>query len=90
MTEQKFTELVKQKVVEYTNAHLDKSDKKEITEADVFIVWEVKALQNNKALVSTTLFDGMYYEFTYNGDKDQLYMDAYKKWENVCFDGVAK
>lgn len=27
----------------------------------------------------------MYYEFTYNGDKDELYMDAYKKWENICY-----
>lgn len=90
MTEQRFTELVKQKVVEYTNNHLDKSDNKKITEDEVFIVWEVKVLQNNKALASTTLFDGMYYEFTYNGDKDQLYMDAYKKWENICFEGINK
>jgi hypothetical protein len=26
----------------------------------------------------------MYYELTYNGDKDELYLDAYKKWENLC------
>ena len=24
----------------------------------------------------------MYYELTYNGDKKELYLDAYKKWEN--------
>ena len=41
-----------------------------------------KTLQNNKALLSTTLFDGMYYECTYNGDKKEMYVDAYKKWEN--------
>ena len=41
-----------------------------------------KTLQNNKALLSTTLFDGMYYECTYNGDKQEMYIDAYKKWEN--------
>ena len=35
-------------------------------------------------MVSTTLFDGMYYELTYNGDKKELYLDAYKKWENVA------
>ena len=29
-------------------------------------------------------FDGMYYEVTYNGDKDEIYFDAYKKFENRC------
>lgn len=33
------------------------------------MVWCCKILQNNKALLSTTLFDGMYYECTYNGNK---------------------
>jgi hypothetical protein len=48
-----------------------------------FIVWMCKTLQNHKAMVSTTVPDGMYYELTYNGDKDELYLDAYKKWQNV-------
>jgi hypothetical protein len=39
-------------------------------------------LQNNKALLSTTLPDGMYYELTYNGDKQEIYVDAYKKVDN--------
>lgn len=82
MTEQRFTELVKKAIVNYVNSHLDISDGKEITVDDVYIVWECKALQNNKALASTTLFDGMYYECTYNGDKHEMYFDAYKKWEN--------
>ena len=43
-----------------------------------------KTLQNHKALLSTTVSDGMYYEVTFNGDKDEHYLDAYKKWENVC------
>ena len=42
----------------------------------------INVLQNNKALASTTLFDGMYYEITHNGDKGEIYVDAYKKWEN--------
>ena len=45
---------------------------------------ELKTLQNNKVLASTTLFDGMYYELTYNGDKKEVYLDAYKKFENRC------
>ena len=49
---------------------------------DVYIVWKCKTLQNWKFLISTTLPDGMYYELTYNGDKEEWYLDAYKKVEN--------
>ena len=79
-----FEKIVKREVAKYTNEHLDKTDNRQNTEDDVFIVWSCKTLQNNKALASTTLFDGMYYELTYNGDKNELYLDAYKKWENKC------
>ena len=82
MNEKKFVTLCKGVIVEYVNNHLDKTDHEQITEDDVFVVWMCKTLQNSKALVSTTLFDGMYYELTYNGDKKELYLDAYKKWEN--------
>lgn len=83
MPNDKFTRLCKAIVVDYYNKRVDATDKKHITEDDVFIVWSCKTLQNNKALVSTTVSDGMYYELTYNGDKDEVYVDAYKKWENV-------
>lgn len=84
MNEKEFVSLCRKIVAEYVNKRLDKTDGKQITEDDVFVVWMCKTLQNNKALVSTTLFDGMYYELTYNGDKGELYVDAYKKWENIC------
>ncbi len=84
MNEKDFASLCKKTVAEYANEHLDKTDGKQITEDDVFIVWMCKTLQNSKAMVSTTLFDGMYYELTYNGNKGELYLDAYKKWENQC------
>ena len=74
----------KEVVVKYFNEHVAKTDNKKITEDDVFIVWFCKTLQNWKALVSTTISDGMYYEITHNGDKNETYLDAYKKWENVC------
>ena len=67
-------------VREYIEEHLDKSDEK--PEFQVFTVWKAKALQNWKFLISSTLFDGMYYEMTYNGDKKEWYLDAYKKFEN--------
>ena len=88
MDEKVFLEFCKEQVVNYTNEHLDKSDNKQITKDDVFMVWCCKTLQNNKALLSTTLFDGMYYEITYNGDKDEAYIDAYKKWENYKIEDV--
>lgn len=84
MSNKEFTNIVIQLVKDYANEHLDKSDNIQITEDDVFIVWLCKTLQNHKALASTTLHDGMYYEVTYNGDKGQIYLDAYKKFENRC------
>ena len=65
----------------YIEEHLDKSDQK--PEFEVYTVWKCKALQNWKYLLSSTLPDGMYYELTYNGDKQEWYLDAYKKFENV-------
>lgn len=88
MNEKEFSKFCKNQVVNYTNEHLDKTDGKIITEDDVYIVWQCKTLQNNKALLSTTLFDGMYYEITYNGDNDEAYIDAYKKWENYKIEDV--
>lgn len=69
----------------YRNSHMDKTDGKQITVQDVYVVWSCKTLQNSKALLSTTVPDGMYYELTYNGDKHELYLDAYKKFQNMCF-----
>lgn len=68
-------------VRDYILKHLDKSD--EIPDFDVYTVWKSKVLQNWKYLLSSTLSDGMYYELTYNGDKQEWYLDAYKKFENV-------
>lgn len=85
MNDKGFIEICKEKVRDYANEHLDKTDNVQITIDNVFVVWQCKTLQNNKALLSTTLFDGMYYELTYNGDKKELYLDAYKKFENKCF-----
>lgn len=67
MKNNEFIDLCVSKLVEYVNSNLDKSDDLiNITKDCVFVVWSCKTLQNNKALLSTTLSDGMYYEFTYN------------------------
>lgn len=74
----------KQLVVDYFNEHVDATDETRLTLENVYIVWFSKTLQNWKALVSTDVPDGMYYEITHNGDKNETYVDAYKKWDNLC------
>ena len=80
MTNEKFLELAKALVADYATEHIDKTDT--IPSFDVFVVWNAYILGNIKALVSTTIPDGMYYEKTYNKSKDEIYFDAYKKFEN--------
>lgn len=77
-------EKAKQIVVDYFNSHVDKTDGVQISIDDVYVVWFCKTLQNWKALLSTTVPDGIYYEVTHNGDKGETYIDVYKKWENFC------
>ena len=85
MGSQEFLNICKSKVAEYFNSNKDKTDVTgNLTVNDVFVVWYCKTLQNFKALLSTTLSDGMYYEVTYNGDREEIYLDAYKKFENRC------
>lgn len=80
-------EKAKQIVVDYSNSHVDKTDCNKITLKNVYVVWFAKTLQNWKALVSTNVSDGMYYEITHNGDKNETYVDVYKKWENFTVKG---
>ena len=77
----------RQIVTDYFNKHVDKTDNKKLTLDDVFVVWFCKTLQNWKALVSTNVSDGIYYEITHNGDKAETYVDVYKKWENYTIKG---
>lgn len=86
MDNKKFIEKCKHEVCFYHNDHVDtlKGENNFITSDDVYVVWICKTLQNNKALLATNQPDGMYYELTYNGDKKELYFDAYKKFENKC------
>ena len=88
MDSRQFEQLCKNTVYVYVNEHMDKTDEVNFTQDDIYVVWMCKTLQNNKALLSTPLHDGMYYECTYNGDKQELYLDAYKKFENKKFDVV--
>lgn len=84
MGTEQFIVTCKDQLRDYVLSHLDCTD--ETPSFDIYVVWYCKTLQNSKALLSTSLPDGMYYEFTYNGDKKELYLDAYKKFENKCIE----
>ena len=77
-------EYAKKLIADYFNSHVDVTDGKKITTDDVYVVWFCKTIQNWKAMVSTNVSDGMYYEVTHNGDKEETYVDVYKKWDNIC------
>lgn len=81
----------KEIVRDYFNSHADKSKSGcYIGLDDVYVVWMVRVLGNNKALLSTNVTDGMYYEITRNGQTGEFCVDAYKKWENFSVAGVEK
>lgn len=69
----------------YILNRLEKTD--QIPHFTLYIVLSSYVLGSWKMLVSTSLPDGMYYEVTYNNVADETYIDAYKKFENVCLTG---
>ena len=54
------------------------------TPEQVYCVWQCKTLQNIKGLFSSDVESakGKYYEATYNGNKQELYLDSYTKESN--------
>lgn len=82
-----FQSVCKRKMVEWynKNGYADTQAIPSIDLSNVFVVWSCKTLQNYKCLVSTTVSgDGIYAEYTYNGDKQELYEDVYRKLSNTC------
>lgn len=86
MNTNSFISKCKEEVAKYTNEHREDPTLDIITPEDVYVVWSCKTLQNAKLLLSTPVPDGMYYELTYNGDKEVIYFDAYKKVVNMSID----
>lgn len=76
-----FQKTAKNELIKWYKTHRNKA----LSEDDVFIVWSCKTLQNYKCLASTTVSgDGVYAEYTFNGDKQELYEDVYVKETNRC------
>lgn len=86
MDNQKFIDLCKSGVIAYYSTERGFR----IKPKNVYVVWSCKTLQNNKALLSTNFGDGRYFEITYNGNKDEMYLDVYKKELNKCLTKVSE
>lgn len=83
MNNDAFEARCKEIVRDYFNSKADKSKIGcYIGLDDVHVVWMVRVLGNNKALLITDVTDGMYYEITRNGQTGEFYVGVYKKWEN--------
>ena len=53
---------------------------------EVHLVWYSKSLQNFKGMFCQLSSDDFYYEVTYNGDKQEMYLDKYVKVFNKLID----
>lgn len=79
-----FPKKAKELVFDYVSSHLEPTDKHvSFTEEHVYVVWFAYVLGHWKALVSTTLPNGMYYEVTHRNETGETYLTAYKQWENI-------
>lgn len=69
---EKYLDICKNNIILYYKEHGIN-----ITKDNIFVSWYSKNIQNHKALLGVK--NGLYFEFTYNGDKSELYMDIYDK-----------
>ncbi len=85
MNSKAFIQMATDLVIDYYNQNADITDRCPVSKENVFVVWSCYILGNIKAMLSTNIPDGMYYEITYNEVKHEVYFDAYKKWENHSY-----
>lgn len=87
MTNEEFIAVAKAKVFENYRDRIIANFETFPHSVKIFVTWYSKVLQNHKALLGVSdPNDQHYYEITYNGDKDELYLDVYNKEENICIE----
>lgn len=59
-----------------------------VSSDEIFLVWYSKTLQNHKALLGVTGRYGEYFEATYDGDVNKVYLDVYKKDKNIVAEPI--
>lgn len=82
-----FPQIARRHVFDCVKARIEKTDLHiTFAEDEVYVVWFGFVLGNWKAIVSTTLPDGRYYEVTYSKEKNKVFIDTYIKVDNSEFD----
>lgn len=59
-----------------------------VSSDEIFLVWYCKTLQNHKALLGVTGRYDEYFEAAYDGDKNKVYLDVYKKDKNIVVEPI--
>ena len=75
------------KAVKIVCDYIARTERRPVIEQNVFIVWKCKTLQNWKYILSTSIVNGLLFELTYNGNRDEWYLDVYRKQENCVISG---
>lgn len=90
MTSKEFIRSAKHWVLQEAKQGLDPTDKVELNvNDDVYVVTYSFVLWNHKALLSTTLPDGKYYEVTLDAATGKMYIDCYVRIkQNVVEIGI--
>lgn len=63
--------------------HLKRLYDEDLTIKDLHLVWYAKELQNHKCVIVDLNDNQRYYELTFNGNKDEIYLDIYNKEHNI-------
>lgn len=84
MTSEQFINRAKEITKDYVLEDLNKGQ--DVPNFEVAVVWFGYVLGSQKALITTDIKDGMYYEVTYNASENEIYFDAYKRWKNIKYD----
>ena len=80
MGNQEFESRATSIVRNWYNAHV------QMTPNEIYVVWMVKVLRNNKAMLSSNHSDGRYFEVTWDGERENFYLDVYSRVENQALD----
>ena len=79
-------EMTDEKFIKFAKAAIKKQYNSEMDDEKVHLVWFSKNLQNFKGLFVTDAMDSKYFEVTYNGEKNEIYLDIYEKKSNKVYD----